>query len=98
MRKMGQEHYQDEFKKKIVRLHLQEGRTIISLAREYKISKASLSYWIRDFRNECQINQEAMKELDLMKENLKLRRELEESKKEIAFLKKAAAFFAKEID
>lgn len=32
-----------------------------------------------------------------MKENNRLRRELEESKKEVLFLKKAAAFFAKEI-
>ena len=33
-----------------------------------------------------------------MKENLKLRKELEEMEKENDFLKKAAAFFAKEID
>lgn len=33
-----------------------------------------------------------------MKENLKLRKELEEMKKENDFLKKAAAFFAKEND
>ena len=33
-----------------------------------------------------------------MKENLKLRKELEEMRKENEFLKKAAAFFTKEID
>ena len=33
-----------------------------------------------------------------MKENLRLRKELEKMKKENLFLKKAAAFFAKEID
>ena len=33
-----------------------------------------------------------------MKENLRLRKELEEAKQENEFLKKAAAFFAKEID
>lgn len=33
-----------------------------------------------------------------MKEILKLRKELEEAKKENLFLKKATAFFAKEID
>jgi transposase len=32
-----------------------------------------------------------------MKENRRLHRELEEAQKEILFLKKAAAFFAKEI-
>ena len=33
-----------------------------------------------------------------MKENLRLRKELEETKKENEFLKKAVVFFAKEID
>ena len=36
--------------------------------------------------------------MELMKENLRLQKELEEVKKENLFLKKAAAFFAKEID
>ena len=38
------------------------------------------------------------KEMELMKESLRLWKELEEAKKENLFLKKAAAFFAKEID
>jgi len=62
--------YDIEFKKKIVRLFLEEGR----------------------------INQKANDEYNYMKENLRLRKELEEAKKENEFLKKAAAFFAKEID
>jgi transposase len=33
-----------------------------------------------------------------MKENQRLRKELEESKKEALFLKRAAAFFTREID
>ena len=37
-------------------------------------------------------------EAEIMKDNLRLRRELAEKEKEILFLKKAAAFFAKEID
>ena len=41
---------------------------------------------------------DAPNDLELMKENLRLRKELEEAKKENLFLKKAAAFFAKEID
>ncbi|MFQ9387972.1 MAG: hypothetical protein ACLR1V_03305 [Coprococcus sp.] len=40
----------------------------------------------------------ALNDADLMKENLRLRKELEEARKENLFLKKAAAFFAKEID
>ena len=41
---------------------------------------------------------DAPNEMELMKENLRLRKELEEAKKENLFLKKASAFFAKEID
>ncbi len=65
------QNYEPEFKKKIVRLHLEEGRTLRGLAEEYGISKASISIWTKQFREECQEND---------------------------FLKKAAAFFAKEID
>ena len=92
------QHYQEEFKKKIVRLHLEEGRTIKSIQEEYGVSKASISIWVRQFRNECQSNEKAKEDYDYMKENLRLRKELEEAKKENLFLKKAAAFFAKEID
>lgn len=91
-------HYEPEFKKKIVRLHLEEGRTLKSLQEEYGVSKAGISIWVNQFRNECQTNEEAKEDYDYMKENLRLRKELEEMKKENLFLKKAAAFFAKEID
>lgn len=65
------QNYEPEFKKKIVRLHLEEGRSLKGLAAEYGVSKASISIWTKQFREECQEND---------------------------FLKKAAAFFAKEID
>ncbi len=64
--------------------------------------KASISKWCSEFSNERQLksqnNPMAMNEADLMKENLRLRHELDEARKEILFLKKAAAFFAREID
>lgn len=90
--------YEPEFKKKIVRLHLEEGRTLKGLATEYGVSKASISIWVKQFREECQTNEEAKADYDFMKENLKLKRQLAELQKENDFLKKAAAFFAKEID
>jgi transposase len=93
-----QSHYETEFKKKIVRLHLEEGRTLISLSEEYGVSKASISNWVNQLREECQTNNEAKEDYDYMKENLRLRKELAELQKENDFLKKAAAFFAKEID
>ena len=91
-------HFEPEFKRKIVRLHLEDGRTIRALAAEFDVSKASISNWINQYREECQTNEEAQADYDFMKENLELKRQLRELQKENDFLKKAAAFFAKEID
>ena len=94
--------YTPEFKKKIIRLHIEEGQTYKRITAEYGVSKASISKWCREFRKECQnqadSNSGVKTELDFMNENLRLRKELAEAKKENLFLKKAAAFFAKEID
>lgn len=98
----SQKRYEPEFKKKLVKLHLEEGRTLQSLAEEYGVVRSSISIWCKQYAQECQEKAQNdptyTNEAELMKENLRLRKELEESKKEIAFLKKAAAFFAKEID
>ena len=90
--------YNDEFKKKIVKLHLENGRSIQSLSDEFNISKSGISNWVKKYREEFQTNTETKAEYDLMAENLRLRKQLEEAQKENLFLKKAAAFFAKEID
>ena len=88
--------FNEELKKEVVRLHIEDGRTLNSLAAEYKISKATVSNWIKQYRNECQSNPQSQKDLDTMELNRKLQKENAELKKEIEFLKKAAAFFAKE--
>ena len=84
--------YAPEFKKKIVRLHAEEGRTYKSITAEYGVSKASISKWCSEFSRECQTkaleNPDTPNEMELMKENLRLRKELEEAKKENLFLKK----------
>ena len=94
--------YTPDFKKTIIRLHLEEGRTMKSITSEYGVSKATISKWCNEFSEEChnkaESNPAATNEAEIMKENARLRRELEEMKKENLFLKKAAAFFAKEID
>lgn len=71
--------YTPEFKKKIIRLHEEEGRTYKSITAEYGVSKASVYKWCRELREECQISPEAKEEYDSMKEMLKLRKELEVS-------------------
>ncbi len=90
--------YEPEFKKKIVQLYLEEGRTIKSLNEEYQLGDGTVRKWVRAFREECETNPNLNDTKNLYEENRKLRRKLVEKKKELAFLKKAAAFFAKEID
>lgn len=51
--------YTPEFKKKIVRLHEEEGRTYKSITAEYVVSKASISKWCSEFSKECQSSPEA---------------------------------------
>ena len=77
-----------ESKKEIVQLHIQEGRTLSSLAAEYGVSTATISNWVRAYREECQTNEEAMNQLELMQEIRKLRQEKAELEKENLFLKK----------
>lgn len=90
--------YEEEFKKRIIRLHLNDGRTILSLSKEYGVNKATICNWVKLYREECQNDSVKNEEKDYFKENLRLRKQLEELEKENRFLKKAAAFFAKEID
>ena len=92
------QRYAEDLKMSIIRSHIEDGRTLVSLSKEYNISKAAISRWVSLFRKECQENEESHKELDVMEKYSKAQREIEELKKENAFLKKAAAFFAKEID
>ena len=88
----------NETKKKIVREHIQDGRTAASLAAEHGVSKATVFNWIRMYREECQTNDNEKTQLELMEEVRSLRQERSELQKENDFLKKAAAFFAKGID
>lgn len=89
--------YSDELKNKVIKLHLQEGRSQGSLEREYNIGRGTVSNWIKTYNKECQKNVSMNEEKEGYREYLKLKRENEELKKENLFLKKAAAFFAKEI-
>lgn len=94
--------YTDEFKNEIVRLCLEEGRTKSSLQAEYGVSKSTITLWCNKFTEECQEqannNPDYQNQAELMKEIQRLKRQLADEQKENAFLKKAAAFFAKEID
>lgn len=70
-----------ETRKKVVRQHIQDGRTLASLAAEYGVSKATISNWVRAYRKECQTNDEAMNQYELMQEIRRLRQEKAELEK-----------------
>lgn len=90
--------YEPELRDKVLRLHLEEGRTKKSLTEEYNLGQGTISYWLKKHREECKTNNE-LKQIDKTYAETKcLREEIAELKKENDFLKKAAAFFAKEID
>ena len=64
-----------------------------ALPEEYNLGKGTLRYWLKNTRKECNENPNAaMTELE------RLRKQNTELRKENQFLKKAATFFAKEID
>ena len=41
-------NYNEEFRKKIVKLHLENGRSIQSLSDEFNISKSGISNWVKN--------------------------------------------------
>ena len=94
---MANKKYDKVFKQKIAKLHLEEDRTLTSLAKEYNIAKSTLTGWIKSFSEEC-IESEDKISPNVYEEIKLLKKRAAELEKENAFLKKAAAFFAKEID
>ncbi len=95
--------YEPEFKEMIVRLVLDEGRTIKSVNKEYNLGEGTVRSWIKRFEEECASNPEKQDQKELYEENRLLRNQLAEAKKENEFLipqghlEKATAFFAKDI-
>ena len=87
------QHYEPVLKQELIRLYLEEGRTMKSLTEEYNLGKGTLRYWLKNTRKEC-----AEKSTVTGHEMERLRKQNAELRKEVQFLKKAAAFFAKELE
>lgn len=68
-----------------IRLHIQDGCTIASLSAEFGSSHVTISNWSKNYCQECQYNDEAKSEYDLMQEIRKLRQEKIEIEKENNF-------------
>lgn len=80
--------YKPEQKETVLRLYMEKGRTKKSLTDEYHLGQGTITYWLHQRRKECQSNPQVKEQTDVYEENKKLRRELAEKDKEIAFLKK----------
>ena len=89
-------HIDPELKQRIINQRIMEGRTIQSLEAEYGYTRSTISKWVKLYRESAKADDEKAKALAAMEENRILKEKLAELEKENDFLKKAAAFFAKE--
>lgn len=94
---MANKKYNKEFKEKVARLILEEGRTLASISKEYNIAKSTINGWTKDFEPKC-IECDDKISPSVNEEIKQLHKLTDDLEKENAFLKKAAAFFVKEID
>ena len=88
--------YSKEIWDEVIRLRLEEGRTLQSLSKEFGINAATIGRRIRKLKAEAQADQAKAEILTNMEEIRRLQDELAEVRKENDFLKKLAAFYAKE--
>jgi transposase len=86
-----------EFKTEAAHRVIDTGRTVAEVAGELSVAKASLARWVRDERRR-QDTVEGTSDEPLTpaerSELLRLRRQVAEQEKDLAFLGKAAAYFA----
>lgn len=91
-------HYTEDFKKEVVKAYMADDKSIPQIAVEFNVAKSSVSKWVNEYKKECLYTTSTTAESNEAKEIRRLNQLLNEKDKEIAFLKKAAAFFAKKID
>jgi transposase len=87
-----------EYKDEAVKLVINTGRTVATVARELGLKEATLGRWVHDFRARVaagEAGQGGLSETERA-ELLRLRRENSDLKLDRAFLKKASLFFAQE--
>ena len=89
--------YDPEFKKQAVHAYMQ-GTSYPQLEKEYGVAKSTLSGWVKKYSEECRYAPKPQSDNPYAKEIHDLNKKIAELEKECLFLKKAAAFFAKELD
>ena len=90
--------YSEDFKKEVVRAYMAGDKSYPQLSEEYNVAKSTICQWVNKYQEECLYTTNNTNESNEVKEIRRLNQLLNEKDKEIALLKKAEAFFAKEID
>ncbi len=93
--KRDRRSFTDEFKAGAVRLVLEEGKTVAQVARDLDLTASALSGWVRQARADRSKGRTGLTTAE-REELAELRKENRSLRMERDFLKKAAAFFAKE--
>ncbi len=73
-------------------------KSILQIAIDFNVAKSSISKWVNEYKEKCLYTISTTAESNEAKEIRRLNQLLNEKDKEIAFLKKAVAFFTKKID
>ena len=84
-----------EYKDEAVKLVINTGRKVATVARELGLKEQTLGRWVNDFRARAAAGEGGLSETERA-ELLRLRRENSDLKLDRAFLKKASLFFAQE--
>jgi transposase len=87
--------YSPEFREETARLVVETSRAIADVAREYGLSETTVGNWVRAYR-EKDAGEEPPLQLSERARLRELERKNREMEMELAFLKKAAAYFARE--
>lgn len=87
--------YTPEFRDEVARLVIESNRSIAEVAREYGLNETTVGGWVKKYRAAHATDEPAL-ELSERARLRELERRVREVEMENAFLKKAAAYFAKE--
>ena len=88
--------FKPEFKSEAVRLVLDEGRSVTSVAKDLDLTASSLFDWVERARADRGVSKRGTLTTDEREELARLRKENRSLRLDREILKKAAAFFAKE--
>lgn len=93
---MSRVKYSDEFKAQVVREIVEKDRTIASVSASYDLPAQTVGNWVGRYRRDHSTAQDEEGFRSESAEIRRLRAELRNARMENEFLKKAAAYFARE--